>query len=390
MVGNGWTSGPVLRTRARTLHVPVPAAAAVATESPTQGGKPFDILFFGRDEFSCTVFEELHRATDVWSSVKIATQPDAKVGRRGSQLSVSPLKTLAASLGVAVHEIPRAKRDFRTWQLPEPFRPSPPPPATHLLVTASFGRILSRAHLSAFAPGRRLNVHPSLLPAYRGPAPIQRALLDGARTAGACAIEMTERRDGIDAGDVWGHRRVTLPDGHFAHARDLLAREGGALLVSVLRDMLADRATAVPQSSLIPRAPAITAADAAVDFRTMSASDIVRIHDAISHQKPLTTHIHIADSHPRTLQLHDPATLPLFPSPTHQDRLPPTAPPPPPGTALYAPHDRRLAIACARGTVLGVSALKPQDRALVSAKDWWNGLRPDVPRGVDGSVLLGS
>lgn len=77
-------------------------------------------------------------------------------------------------------------------------------PETHLLVTASFGRILSPSLLNLFPPGQRLNVHPSLLPAYRGPAPIQRALMQGEKKTGVCVIDMMEKKEGIDAGSIWG------------------------------------------------------------------------------------------------------------------------------------------------------------------------------------------
>ena len=79
-------------------------------------------------------------------------------------------------------------------------------------MTASFGRILSNSLLQRFEPGRRLNVHPSLLPAYRGPAPIQHALLDGLKETGVCVIEMTEYKKGVDSGDIWGQRRMVSHD----------------------------------------------------------------------------------------------------------------------------------------------------------------------------------
>ena len=75
-------------------------------------------------------------------------------------------------------------------------------------MTASFGRILPNALLQLFAPGRKLNVHPSLLPLYRGPAPIQHALLDGQSETGVCVIEMMEKRKGIDAGEVWARETM--------------------------------------------------------------------------------------------------------------------------------------------------------------------------------------
>lgn len=75
-------------------------------------------------------------------------------------------------------------------------------------MTASFGRILPNSLLDLFLPGRRLNVHPSLLPMYRGPAPIQRALMDGKKETGVCVIEMMEKKKGIDAGEIWGQRHM--------------------------------------------------------------------------------------------------------------------------------------------------------------------------------------
>lgn len=81
-------------------------------------------------------------------------------------------------------------------------------PSNHVLITASFGRILRKSLLNTFHPHRRLNVHPSLLPAYRGAAPIQHALLNGDNDTGVSVISMLEMKEGIDTGDIWGSRRM--------------------------------------------------------------------------------------------------------------------------------------------------------------------------------------
>ncbi|KAF5348433.1 hypothetical protein D9757_012792 [Collybiopsis confluens] len=131
----------------------------------------------GRDEFSCLALQQLHRS-NLWDEIHLATHPDQKVDR-SSRLSVSPLKILGSSLGLPVHTIPMSKPEFRNWTLPPPFTEVVGSPSSkHVLITASFGRILPLKMLKLFAPDRRLNVHPSLLPAYRGPAPIQHALLN--------------------------------------------------------------------------------------------------------------------------------------------------------------------------------------------------------------------
>ena len=149
-------------------------------------------------------------------------------------------------------------------QLPPPFSElqmdSPNP--DHLLVTASFGRILTATQLDAFLSTRRLNVHPSLLPAYRGPAPIQHTLLNGEQETGVCVINMLKKKEGIDAGGIWGFTGVVCvplglsslkninpivvvqpvpKEATFTSLGETLACEGGKLLVSVLRDMRAGK-----------------------------------------------------------------------------------------------------------------------------------------------------
>ena len=75
----------------------------------------------------------------------------------------------------------------------------------HLLVTASFGRILPDSLLELFPPQQRLNIHPSLLPAYRGSAPIQHAIMNGDKMTGVCVVEMLSKAKGIDAGPIWAN-----------------------------------------------------------------------------------------------------------------------------------------------------------------------------------------
>ena len=97
-------------------------------------------------------------------------------------------------------------------QPPAPFVGSSDEPnskSNQVLVTASFGRILRKRQLELFSPGRRLNVHPSLLPHYRGPAPIQHALLNGEKETGVCVIEMLKMKAGpVDSGDIWGSEKA--------------------------------------------------------------------------------------------------------------------------------------------------------------------------------------
>ncbi|KAG5336919.1 hypothetical protein C0989_011517 [Termitomyces sp. Mn162] len=320
----------------------------------------------GRDEFSCIVFRELYAAKDVWDDLVIATNPDEKTGRRGSQLSISPLKLLGESLNVPVHLIPHTKPEFKQWALPKPFLNdgNEAPLLRNVVITASFGRILPSAMLDNFAPNRRLNIHPSLLPAYRGPAPIQHAILNAEKETGVSVIEMLKWKEGIDAGDIWGASRVPLHEhAMFPDVRDTLAYVGGRLLVSVLRRMRAGTATSQPQPLLkrAPHAPVITAIDSCVNFSTMSAESIVRRHRAISHQRPIITCL----STNKIVQLHAPYVL-NTPSESLSNV---------PGHATFQNFTRALDIRCSDGSVLRVPLLKQQDKALMEAKDWWNGTK---------------
>ncbi|KAG6916959.1 hypothetical protein DXG01_004508 [Tephrocybe rancida] len=324
----------------------------------------FKILFMGRDEFSCLVFRELHAARDLWDELVIATNPDEKTGRRGSHLSVSPLKLLGQSVKVPVHTIPHTKPEFRQWTLPEPFSVSGEPPQNHIVVTASFGRILSGPMLDNFAATRRFNLHPSLLPAYRGPAPIQHAILNAEEETGVSVVEMLKWKEGIDAGNIWGTYRVPLHKGAmFPELRDTLGHLGGRLLVSVLRDLRVGKASSQPQAALesSPHASTITAADSCINFSTMTAESIVRRHRAISHQRPLITCL----ATEKTVQLHSPYVL----------DTPPDSLSDVPGTATFQKSTRTLVVRCADSSVLSVPLMKQQDKALMEAKDWWNGAK---------------
>ncbi|KAF7351402.1 hypothetical protein MSAN_01572000 [Mycena sanguinolenta] len=311
----------------------------------------------------------VHVPIDVWEDIFVATNPDTRLGH-------SPLRALAQSVNVPVDFIPPEKPDFKHWKPPPPFSSTAgQPPLNHVLITASFGRILTPAQLELFQPTRRLNVHGSVLPAYRGPAPIQHAILANATETGVSVAQMLKR--GIDKGPVWATTQIPLSrDATFTSLRTELAAHGGKLLISVLRDMLAGTAKSSPQpaESPTPHAHSITVADAILDFATMTAEDIVTRHRAIGHQRALTTWMPSGIR----LHLHDPAV-------THT--------PPPrlsavPGALVYYKPERTLVIRCAGGTAIAVPRVKKERRTMLEAREFWNGVVPHPKLLVDGELRL--
>ncbi|VDB91011.1 unnamed protein product [Peniophora sp. CBMAI 1063] len=343
---------------------------------------PFRVLFFGRDEFSCSILKRLHDEPTLYETLTVATTPDIYIGRNRDILSVSPLKTLGSSLGIDVLEMPRSRAAAKMWLPPRPFSDNLKPPLENVLVTASFGRILPGRLLRLFDPTRRLNCHPSALPAYRGPAPIQRVLLNSESQTAVSVIEMTEvlrkaerekRTDGtggIDSGGIWDTRPLSVPPySDFATLRDQLAVASGDLLVSVLHRMRSGELRspmpqAIPDAST-PRASLILPKDALVHFDRYDAHTILQRHRAIAHHKPLTA-VLAAGKH---VQLHG-----MYVCNNTQTGLPP-------GTGYFDANrdytgDRpgeRVLLSCANGTTLAVLSLKTESKRLLDARSWFIG-----------------
>jgi len=150
----------------------------------------------------------------------VVTQPDSRAGR-GHKLRPTPVKEAAVALGVPVFE-PAALREFAAQHQHDDF---------DLFVLASFGRILPQALLNVPKLGS-LNVHPSVLPKFRGATPIQTALLEGERETGVSIILMDA---GMDTGDIVLQERTPIaPDERYGELHDRLAIFGAQALSHAL------------------------------------------------------------------------------------------------------------------------------------------------------------
>jgi methionyl-tRNA formyltransferase len=203
------------------------------------------ILFYGTPEFALPTLEALLARHDV---VAVITQPDRPVGR-GQRLSAPPVKRRAEAAGVPILQ-PARLRDPEWPARLAVFSPD-------VAVVVAFGQILPKAVLDVPARGS-INVHASLLPRYRGAAPIARAIMRGEPETGITTFRMDP---GMDTGDIL--LREATPIGPAETAGELgarLAELGARVLLRTLEQM--DSLPAIPQeASLATLAPRLKKED---------------------------------------------------------------------------------------------------------------------------------
>jgi methionyl-tRNA formyltransferase len=212
------------------------------------------VAFAGTPEFALPAFHAL--ATSRHQLVGVLTQPDRPKGR-GRQLAASPVKLAALERGVPVSQPVTLKSeadraDLASWR-------------ADVLVVVAYGLILPRAALELPRLGC-VNIHASLLPRWRGAAPIQRAILAGDAQSGVSIMRMDV---GLDTGPVFLERAVAIgPQETGGALHDRLAALGGTAVVQVLDALEEDRAESIPQrDNGITYAAKIDKAEALIDWR---------------------------------------------------------------------------------------------------------------------------
>jgi len=209
--------------------------------------------FFGTGEFAVPSLQAVHAAGHTLAL--LACQPDRPRGR-GHHLQAPPLKLAAQALGLAVWQ-PESMRDAGSVQTFSEL-------GLDCACVVSYGQILPQAVLDAPRLGC-VNVHASLLPRWRGAAPIERAVAAGDAETGVCVQRMVYR---LDAGEVLLERRRPLADGADAptlHAE--LAHAGAELLVQALQGLELGTLQGKPQDEArVTLAPMLAKADGVLDF----------------------------------------------------------------------------------------------------------------------------
>jgi methionyl-tRNA formyltransferase len=209
------------------------------------------LVFLGTPEFAVPSLRRLVYADA--SIVLVVTQPDRPSGR-GRRLSAPPVKMAAEEFGIPVYQPERIKEREAV---------------THIrgydaecAAVVAFGQLLPQAFLDAFPLGA-VNVHGSLLPVYRGAAPIQRCLLAGENQTGISIMLLDA---GMDTGPVLARREVAIEeDDSFGSLHDRMAQTGAELLLETLQDWKGGKMIPKPQEDFLATyAPPILKAEGRV------------------------------------------------------------------------------------------------------------------------------
>ncbi len=301
---------------------------------------PLRIVYFGTPEFAVPTLRALLESRH--QVVAVVSQPDRPKGR-GQRLVGTPTKALATSRGVPVLQPERLKSD----EFLQSIRQLQP----DLGVVAAYGRILPDALLE-IPPFGMINVHASLLPAYRGAAPVHRAVIAGEAETGVSIMRVVKE---LDAGPVFAIvARPIAPDDTSVEVERALAELGAPLLVDVVDHIAAGRAVEVPQDhGRATLAPKILKSESHIDWSQPAS----RVHNLVRGLQPWPL-VSIWIEGVRHL-LHKTA---VSAQQTAAD----------PGTIVEA-SDGRLAVATGERGVVEVLQLQPEGRRVMTAREFLAG-----------------
>jgi methionyl-tRNA formyltransferase len=303
-----------------------------------------NIVFFGTAGFAVPALEKLlesgHRV------MAVVTQPDRPAGR-GQTLQASPVKEVAAAKGVFLYQ----PADCNEYEFLRELRALSP----DVIIVVAYGQKLGNEILQ-MPRFQCLNIHPSLLPKYRGPEPVSRALLNGEAHAGVCIVKVVEK---MDAGPILGVTRVPVPpDVATPEMEDRLSVAGAELLVEVLQAVQERRAVEVPQDEReATYAKKFEKNDGRIDWRKPSA----RIQNFVRALQPWPCAFTFQAR--QRIVVHKVKANRYPQKPEHR-----------PGTILAADAEG-LRVACADGDV-AILEIQPESKRRMSAAEYVNGYQP--------------
>ncbi len=189
------------------------------------------IVFFGTENFSAKSLRALIDAD--FEIVAVVTKPDSAQGR-GKKIQSHPIKEIALAANIPVwqpEKVLEISDNIKSLQSP-------------VGILVSYGNIIPDSILDLFKPGI-INIHPSLLPKYRGPSPIESAILNGDSQTGVSIMKLTKE---MDAGPIYSQIKIDLKNDEYSEdLYETLAKKGAELLIDILPSILDEQLQATPQ-----------------------------------------------------------------------------------------------------------------------------------------------
>jgi methionyl-tRNA formyltransferase len=313
-----------------------------------------DLVFCGTPQFAAPTLSALLAAADEFRVRLVVCQPDRPAGR-GLALTPSPVKqiALAQALPIAQPEKIKNNQEFRA-QL-ETIRPE-------AIVVVAYGRIIP-PWMIALPPLGNINLHASLLPKYRGAAPIQWAIAIGETVTGVTTMRIDE---GLDTGDMLLQRELPIsPEDTAETLAPRLAELGAPLMLETLRGLKRGTIQSRPQDlAAATLAPLLKKEDGLIDFRHTAGEIVNRLRGFAPWPGAYTGF--------RGKTLHLWAARPV---PALSESLQP-------GQLLA--QGERLYAGCGQNTTLEILALQLEGKKRMSARDFLHGYRPKADEKLGG------
>jgi len=302
-----------------------------------------DLVFCGTPLFAVPTLEKLVAAG--FRVKLVATQPDRPSGR-GMELAASPVKRTALALDLPITQPEKIKNN-------DAFRAQLESIAPEAIIVVGYGRIIPQWMIDLPKLGN-INLHASLLPKYRGAAPIQWAIAMGENITGVTTMRINA---GLDTGDILlqSEERINPEDTALTLA-PRLAQTGAELMIATLAGLKNGTITPRPQDDTqATLAPILTREDGLIDFSRTAVDTWNRLRGFQPWPGAFTTF------RGKTLHLHSAITA-------HEVAV--VAP------AHLAMENGRLLLGFAHGTALEVRELQPEGKKRMSTRDFVNGYRP--------------
>lgn len=326
------------------------------------------IVFLGTPSFAVPTFKKL-LSWDKGKMAAVVTQPDRPVGRH-QELKVCAVKSAALEASIPVLQPDRLSRSPETIERLKSFKPD-------ILVLVAYGQLL-KPEVITLAPLGVLNLHASLLPKYRGAAPINWSIMNGDTVTGVTTMLIDED---MDTGDTFLQRRV--PIGPNDTAEDLartLSQVGADLVVETLEQIVADTAIPKPQNNeQASFAPGLKPELGSINWTKGSQP----VHNLVRGLKPW----------PGTYSYFDDTRIKILSTSLPESNLDLTGYTIPARWAagLFFTAAGRYFVNCSTGSMdlLEILEVQPENRSRMSAKSWVNGFKekPGVTLGVFSSVV---